>query len=95
MKKTGKSTMVKRASMIFIFCIACSVLTGVNAFAQHYLSHGVRDSLTHKEKIALAHDESRHLSWHEVNNRVKYLEKIPQYINPDKAACDKIRGHHT
>lgn len=92
MDKTGKSTIVKRTSLLFIACIVFSGFTGVNAFAQHYLSHGVRDSLSHKEKTALAHDESRHLSWPEVENRVKSLDRISHYINPDIKGRGSVRA---
>jgi hypothetical protein len=89
---TGKSTIVKRSSLIFVFCIAFSVLTGVNAFAQHYLNNGVRDNLNHKEKTALVHEESRHLNGYEVENRVKYLAKVSGYRNSDIKGRGSVRG---
>ncbi|MCP4118023.1 MAG: hypothetical protein GY737_22010 [Desulfobacteraceae bacterium] len=94
-KNTGKSTLVKRSSIIFIFSIAVTVLTGVNAFAQHYLNHGIRDSLTHKERIALIHDEYRNLSWYELKNRVKALEKVSPYTNPKKMESGSFRARLT
>ena len=91
--KTGKSTIVKRSSLIFIFCIAFSVLSGVSAFAQPYLNNGVRDNLNHKEKTALVHEEFRHLNGSEVENRVKDLAKVSLYRNPDIKGLGSVRGN--
>ncbi len=82
-EKTEQSTIARRSCVTFILCIAVIVLTGVNAFGQHYLSYGVRDSLTHKERIALIHEEYPQYSRCEVGNRVKNRAQVSHYRNPE------------
>jgi hypothetical protein len=92
-ENTELSTIVRRTWVIFISCIAVTVFTSVNAFAQHYLSNGVRDSLTHKERIALMHEEYPHCSWSEVENRVKSREQVFHYRNPKMTGRGNFRAH--
>ncbi|MCP4116946.1 MAG: hypothetical protein GY737_16390 [Desulfobacteraceae bacterium] len=81
--KKEKSTTGRRSLVIVIFCIAVTVLTGVNAFAQHYLNQSVRDSLTHKEKIVLLLEEQPDLSWYEVESRAKSQARASHFKNPE------------
>lgn len=92
-EKTELSTIARRTWVIFISCIAVIVLTGGNAFAQHYLSNGVRDSLTHKERIALMHEEYPHCSLYEVENRVKKREQVSHCRNSELTGRGSFRAH--
>lgn len=89
--KTGKSILVKRSLVFFIVCLAFSFLTGGHAFAEHYLEHGVRESLSNQDKIALVREESRNLCWCEVENRVKDMEKASDYSN--SGIKGRVRAH--
>ena len=89
--KTGKSTFVKRSLVFFIISLSFSVLTGGNAFAEHYLNHGVRESLSNEDKIALVHEEYRDLSWYEVKNKVKDMKTVSNYENP--GIKGSVRAH--